>query len=93
MLEGFLLEIIKLLINYLGEEIMWLFIVGFFVKIMFLLFGMILLIIINGVEIFFFDKRDIDVFVKIIMFIIVMELLSIFDKMLLIENVFIEILE
>lgn len=76
MLEGFLLEIIKLFINYLGEEIMWL-----------------LLIIINGVEIFFFDKRDIDIFVKIIMFIIVMELLSIFDKMLLIENVFIEILE
>lgn len=32
-------------------------------------------------------------FVKIIMFIIVMELLSIFEKMLLIENVFIEILE
>lgn len=93
MLEGFLLEIIKLLINYLGEEIMWLFIVGFFVEIMFLLFGMILLIIINSVEIFFFDKRDIDVFVKIGMFIIVMELLSIFDKMLLIENVFIEILE
>lgn len=72
---------------------MWLFIVVFFVEIMFLLFGMILLIIINSVEIFFFDKRDIDIFVKIIMFIIVMELLSIFDKMLLIENVFIEILE